>query len=64
MNINIFLTGGIAIIRPAFGEGSGRIVLSKVACMGDEAKLEACQSSNQTSSCKHTGDAGVVCIPG
>ncbi|NXR01630.1 DMBT1 protein, partial [Sagittarius serpentarius] len=56
---------GTAILAPGlahFGQGSGRIWLDNVNCMGTEAALSECQSKPWGSnSCDHQKDAGVVC---
>ncbi|XP_038052403.1 deleted in malignant brain tumors 1 protein-like [Patiria miniata] len=46
-----------------FGRGSGVIVLSNVACRGNESSIDLCHHSGWyvTSGCNHYGDAGVTC---
>ncbi|XP_038060515.1 deleted in malignant brain tumors 1 protein-like [Patiria miniata] len=44
-----------------FGQGSGDIVLDKVACDGTESSLQYCPWYGDTFSCLHDQDAGVVC---
>ena len=51
-----------------FGQGSGEIWLSNVACKGQETTLYECvQIFNPwegTSGCDHSSDAGVICTNG
>ena len=52
----------IAVIRAAFGRGTGPIVLTSVDCNGTESSLLSC--SHQVfgaTYCLHSNDAGVVC---
>ena len=51
----------MAFVRAAFGQGSGEIFLSDVACSGSETKLGEC-TSGDGSRCNHREDAGVRCI--
>ncbi|XP_072014782.1 uncharacterized protein [Amphiura filiformis] len=45
-----------------FGEGSGRIWLDEVSCLGPENRLEGCNHSEWgIVDCDHTEDAGVIC---
>ena len=50
----------MAFVRAAFGQGSGEIFLSDVACSGSETKLSEC-TSRDGSRCSHSEDAGVRC---
>ena len=43
-----------------FGQGTGSIALSNVACAGSEARLIDCSSGSI--SCSHSEDAGVRCL--
>ncbi|XP_038069875.1 deleted in malignant brain tumors 1 protein-like [Patiria miniata] len=43
-----------------FGQGSGDVVLDKVACKGTESSLQYCPKQRNTT-CKHWQDASVVC---
>ncbi|NXN91311.1 DMBT1 protein, partial [Rhinopomastus cyanomelas] len=56
---------GTAVSAPGsahFGQGSGRIWLHNVTCVGTEAALSECQTRPWGSgSCDHREDAGVVC---
>ncbi|XP_033646187.1 putative DMBT1-like protein isoform X2 [Asterias rubens] len=47
-----------------FGRGSGRIVLSNVACTGSEINIGRCPSSTRYIYCDHNEDAGVICFDG
>ncbi len=48
-----------------FGEGTGRIWLDNVECIGSENALSNCTAGfNETNSCSHTQDAGVRCLSG
>lgn len=47
-----------------FGEGSGPVMFSSVACSGTEYKLFECGNTVLGSTCGHTEDAGVICQPG
>ena len=44
-----------------FGQGIGEILRQYLRCTGIERKLTDCPSSS--SSCSHTEDAGVTCLP-
>ena len=46
-----------------FGQGTGDIWMSNVACNGKEGRLRDCNFSGwrYTSSCHHGKDAGVIC---
>ena len=55
------LTGAVAFVGAAFGQGTGRIVLTDVECTGTEYSLDKCPHS-YTPSCSHSEDAGVRCI--
>lgn len=48
----------------AFGEGSGPIFLSSLACDGSEASLVECRAFAEIGihSCLHSQDVGVTCI--
>ena len=55
------LTGGAAKRAAFFGPGSGPVQVSDVSCRGLEPSLALCPCSNETSQCRHSRDAGVVC---
>lgn len=45
-----------------FGEGTNKIILDNVECLGNEADLFACASNGPlTHDCRHYEDAGVHC---
>ena len=62
-SIFIFLfTAALAVVRTAFGQGTGPIYLSSVICTGTESSLLSCSHSGiGVISCGHYYDAGVVC---
>ena len=44
-----------------FGQGTGSIFRQYLRCSGSESRLVDCSTS--TSSCTHSEDAGVTCLP-
>ena len=58
------LAGSQVADRSHFGEGTGRIWLSDVACTGTEKALIDCTSSRGANSCTHAQDSGVWCSHG
>ena len=44
-----------------FGAGTGSILRQYLLCSGTESRLVDCSSSS--SSCTHSEDAGVTCLP-
>nr|XP_051693288.1 deleted in malignant brain tumors 1 protein [Oryctolagus cuniculus] len=56
---------GGAVAAPGeahFGEGSGKILLDNVHCLGEEPRLEECSHVGWFShNCAHGEDAGVIC---
>ena len=58
-----FESSGIAIGSAGFGQGSGPIWLSGVACAGTESALASCGhlGINFNINCSHHEDAGVRC---
>ncbi|XP_019853773.1 PREDICTED: deleted in malignant brain tumors 1 protein-like [Amphimedon queenslandica] len=53
-------TSGTALSNAYFGEGTGRILLDNVRCLGTEQLLTNCAHST-THNCGHDEDAGVIC---
>ena len=54
-----------ALTQAHFGEGTGRIWLDSVQCIGNETMLRECTAGSEgVSSCTHARDAGVRCPPG
>ena len=46
-----------------FGQGSGRIWLDDVFCLGDEGNLAECEHQPYgQNNCGHSEDAGVICF--
>ena len=57
-----FVIGVIALIRAAFGMGTGPILLDNVRCNGSEQTLSSCPHQGiRIHNCDHTEDAGVIC---
>ena len=58
-----FGSSGTAIGSASFGQGSGPILLSSIACSGIEPSIINCAhlGLNITSSCSHSEDSGVIC---
>ena len=54
-------TGFSVYMSAHFGQGSGPVLLTDVACMGSEAELVDCSYSD-VNSCTHSQDAGVDCL--
>ncbi|XP_038079312.1 scavenger receptor cysteine-rich domain superfamily protein-like isoform X2 [Patiria miniata] len=51
-----------AVSAPAYGAGTGPVVMNHVQCEGTEAELVHCQQSQwRDNQCRHTEDAGVRC---
>ena len=50
-----------ARLNAYFGQGSGSILMTSVACTGSESRLIDCSYSSSTSGCNHYDDAGVQC---
>ena len=60
--IFIFLfIAALAVIRAAFGRGTGPVYLNSVGCAGTESSLLSCSYSGIGVTCSHSYDAGVVC---
>jgi len=58
----LFLADAVPFGSALFGQGRGPILLQGVSCSGFEMRLDEC-SANMTSSCSHSEDAGVSCLP-
>ena len=63
MTYFIFLfIAALAVVRVAFGQGTGPIYLYGVGCTGTESSLLSCSHSGiGVTYCSHSSDAGVVC---
>ena len=49
----------------SYGQGTGRIWLTNVQCIGSEMELSNCATnSSEISSCTHAQDVGVRCRQG
>ena len=57
--------GAITGLRSAaFGEGSGMIWMDDINCTGQETAISQCVHKGwRVTDCKHSQDAGVICIP-
>ena len=52
-----------AALVGTFGAGSGPIMLDDLKCNGDESSLLSCPNNGiNKHNCRHTEDAGVICI--
>ena len=57
-------TGAVALSGAQTPDGSGRIFLDNVECVGTEARLSACPANPVgIHNCVHGDDAGVICQP-
>ena len=57
-----FSVASIAVLRAAFGQGTGQILLGDLGCTGAESSLLSCSHRGiGVHNCGHSGDAGVVC---
>ena len=53
---------GVVAVMGTFGEGTGRIWLDDLQCIGNESRLLDCVDNlSGINSCSHTDDAGVRC---
>ena len=60
-----FYEGSVSLNQHEFGQGSARIWLTNVECIGSEAQLINCQSnSSGVNLCTHSQDIGVRCPHG
>ena len=59
-----FGASGVGTGSTQFGQGSGPILLDKVACTGNESTLVSCGhlGFGITGICSHSSDAGVRCL--
>jgi len=56
------MSGGVAVSRAGFGQGTGDIMMDDVSCSGYEKNLKSCQHRGWGShNCGHIEDAGVRC---
>ncbi|XP_077130313.1 scavenger receptor cysteine-rich type 1 protein M130-like [Ranitomeya variabilis] len=59
------ITNELQVKAASFGAGKGKVWLSNVKCVGDEAAVWDCKHRMWgSSSCKHRYDAGVICSGG
>ena len=49
--------------RVTYQLSPGPILLTQVVCSGNEKSIMDCRIEGDTSSCKHTADVGVKCLP-
>ena len=49
-------------VNTAFGQGIGPIHRTQVLCQSFEPNIFTCPAQQDTSSCTHAMDAGVICI--
>lgn len=66
---NIFFSPGVSVAytNAYFGPSSGSVLLTGLACNGNETSLFICSHSNSvvgTTGCLHLNDAGVNCSYG
>ena len=53
----------VAVGEASFGQGSGPIILERVACSGTESNLTQCGHNGiGNHACAHSKDAGVICL--
>ena len=66
LQLSHYYLGAVAVTTTIFGEGSGPILFSNVACNGNEFKLFECAyyAVLGGGSCRHSADAGVICQAG
>ena len=57
-----FSSGATALGLASFGRGMGPIVMTNIACSGNEEFLINCTFSNATHFDSHSEDAGVRCV--
>lgn len=52
-----------AVAYAFYGQGTGPILMTKVACTGTESAIANCKYTTYLSGCTHGDDAGVQCVP-
>ncbi|XP_071157151.1 scavenger receptor cysteine-rich domain-containing protein DMBT1-like [Mytilus edulis] len=56
--------GATAVLRAKYGQGSGKIIMDNVVCVGTETNLGQCTFNGfGNNNCGHNEDAGVRCQP-
>ena len=65
MNSDLPCSGAVALRNASFGEGTGRIWLNNLQCVGSELFLTNCfVNASEINTCTHSQDAGVRCPQG
>lgn len=60
---SLLYIGALDLPFAAFGQGTGPILLDRVVCTGDEARLVDCEHNGiGIHDCDHSEDVGVSCM--